>query len=250
MKQTKPLRITAYAVPAPCEPRRLALVADLHDGDPARLCAALTEARPDAILLAGDLYEGPPRRRAFSVEHAAAFLRFCGGLAPAFYARGNHDVSPHPDVDAALSESGVTLLDDRAVDFFDVRIGGLTSGHYRPDRTPDLGFARAFAAERGVKILICHHPEYYRRYLRGLDFDLIVSGHDHGGQWAVAGHGLYVPGQGLFPPHTSGLVDGRMVVSRGVFNNVPVPRIGAPTELVVIRFGRPADGSAKEEKNT
>ena len=234
----KPLVITTYSLPAPVRPRRIALAADLHNGDPAPLFAALQDASPDMICLSGDLYEGPPRCPAFAFDHATECLRFCAAMAPTFYAPGNHDKTEAPGLRNLLSACGVTYLRDSFVSFEDLLIGGLSSAYYQDDPTPDMAFARRYAAEAGYKILLCHHPEYYRRYLRpaGLAdaFDLILSGHNHGGQWAIGSHGLYVPGQGLFPPHCAGLFDGRLVVSRGVCNNVPVPRIGTPPELVLI----------------
>ena len=239
----KALVTTRYALPAPVKPRRIALVADLHNGDPAPLFRALAAAAPELICLSGDLYEGPPRRKAFAFDRAAECLRFCAAMAPTFYAPGNHDMTEAPGLAQLLGECGIAYLRDRFVPFEDLRIGGLSSAYYKSDPTPDMAFARRFAGQAGYKILLCHHPEYYRRYLRpaGLSdsFDLILSGHNHGGQWAIGSHGLYVPGQGLFPPHCAGLFDGRLVVSRGVCNNIPVPRIGTPPELVLIDLIRP-----------
>jgi len=241
----KPLATVTYSLPASVEPRRIALVADLHNGDPAPLYDALTAATPGLICISGDLYEGPPRRRAFAFDRAMECLRFCAAMAPTFYAPGNHDMTKAPGLAELLCECGIPYLRDCFVSHEDLLIGGLSSAYYQSDPTPDMAFAARFAREEGYKILLCHHPEYYRRYLRpaGLAdaFDLILSGHNHGGQWAIGSHGLYVPGQGLFPPHCAGMFDGRLIVSRGVCNNVPVPRIGTPPELVLIDLHRPQE---------
>lgn len=234
----KPLARVTYTVTAPITPRRIALVTDLHNGDPAPVCEALSEEKPDIICLVGDLFEGPPRRDDFAFDRAIECLRFCAGVAPCFYAPGNHDKTVPPEVLRVLAECRIPLLTDRCIAYGDLQIGGLTSAYYQDDPTPNLDFLRAFAARPGYKILLCHHPEYYRRYLKPNDlaaaFDLILSGHNHGGQWAIGRHGLYVPGQGLFPPHCAGMFDGRLIVSRGVYNNVRVPRIGTPPELVTV----------------
>ena len=84
----------------------------------------------------------------------------------------------------------------------------------------------------GVKVLLCHKPEHYIKYLRTRALDLVVAGHAHGGQIRVAGRGVFSPGQGLFPRYTCGVVDGRMVISAGAGNPVHLPRWGNPCEVL------------------
>ena len=96
-----------------------------------------------------------------------------------------------------------------------------------------------FERQPGYKILLCHHPEYVPRYLQNRCIDLIVSGHAHGGQWRYYSRrrqewrGIYAPGQGLLPKLTEG-IHGNHVISRGLSNNTPIPRLNNPPELVYI----------------
>ena len=111
-----------------------------------------------------------------------------------------------------------------------IRIGGLATRY-------DLDWLHAYATKPGYKILICHHPEYYRRYIKDTEwdtFDLIVSGHVHGGQWRIGRHGVLAPGQGLFPKYCYGCYDKKLIVSAGLSNTACVPRFGNPAELVLI----------------
>ena len=111
-----------------------------------------------------------------------------------------------------------------------IRIGGLATRY-------DLDWLHAYASKPGYKILICHHPEYYRRYIKDTEwdtFDLIVSGHVHGGQWRLGQHGVLAPGQGLFPKYCYGCYDKKLIVSAGLSNTACIPRFGNPTELVMI----------------
>ena len=236
MRKQQP-QLTYYSISAPVSPLRIALLTDLHNGRVENLGKLLSEAKPDMIAIVGDLYEGPPRRDRYAFENVHSVLEQCAQIAPTFYAPGNHDQTLHPEVEMWLKKYQIPYLADSDITFGEVQIGGLASAYYKEDTTPNLEFALDFAKKEGYKILLCHHPEYYRRYLRDMGIDLFLSGHNHGGQWAFCGRGLYVPGQGLFPPHTSGVVDGRLVVSRGIYNNVAVPRIGTPTELVVVEIG-------------
>ncbi|MBQ9157217.1 MAG: metallophosphoesterase [Eubacterium sp.] len=102
------------------------------------------------------------------------------------------------------------------------------------DKKPDVTWLDRFCAEPAYKILLCHHPEYYPSYLRERDIDLILSGHAHGGQIRIFGQGLFAPGQGLLPKLTSGVIDHRLVISRGLANNTIVPRLFNPEEIVYI----------------
>ena len=102
----------------------------------------------------------------------------------------------------------------------------------------------------GYRILLAHRPEAIDEY-RQMDFDLILSGHAHGGQWRIPGwiNGVYAPGQGFFPRYAGGvypLDDLVMIVSRGLSNNTWVPRIFNPPELVMIELtARKRRGKAK-----
>ena len=231
-----PVKKTEYRVASGGAGLRLALIADLHRGPAGEVVSILQTDPPDLILIAGDLYESPPRN---PFDYAAALTLLAGLPAgvPVFYCRGNHDHTPTEEVDRALAAAGVVELDATYRTLpGGVVIGGLRSAHYT-GKVPDLQFLSDFAALPGYKILISHHPEYYPKYIRALPIDLTVSGHAHGGQWAIFRHGLFAPGQGLFPRYTAGVYEGRLAVSRGLANDVRVPRIGTPFEVVYLTVG-------------
>ena len=88
-------------------------------------------------------------------------------------------------------------------------------------------------------VLLSHHPETFEAYVeKGVD--LVLSGHAHGGQWQILGHGLFAPGQGILPKYTHGMhygPYGRLIISRGLSNPYSfVPRWGNPPEVVYLRF--------------
>ena len=195
-------------------------------------------------------------------------------IAPTFGSLGNHDVAEIIEP-MCSSAQGVTLLDNRHMDTvvkgIPLRIGGLSSPiskHWREivegveirrDRSetvqkpePNTDWLPSFASTFSYKLLLCHQPEYYPRYLSNFDINLILSGHAHGGQWRIGRRGIYAPGQGWFPEYSRGVYDanglcrsdcgedghsdvgGRLVVSAGVSNTTWIPRFFNPMEIVVV----------------
>ena len=249
------MKITRYEVEYDGAPLRAAVVADFHDGDPAPLLKMLRQVSPDVILVAGDVVHDETH-----TENAMVLLRGMVCIAPVFCALGNHEARCGEGIAARLAATGATVLDNEYVTFGGLVIGGLSSGFFGREQgrlkktpKPKLDWLDGFCAEKGTKILLSHHPEYYPDYLAYRPLELVLSGHAHGGQWRAFGHGLFAPGQGLFPRYTGGayrgkarwrrellLTDGKplLIVSCGLFNQTPIPRINNPEELLVLDFMR------------
>ena len=213
-------------------PLRLAVAADIHSSPFEDVLEEFT--RCDAVLIPGDLVDRHRRNN----ENAYRFLEAAPECAPVFYSIGNHE-RKFRDRAAYLEKvrtSKVTLLDNESISFMGIRIGGLSSVK---EKQPDMAFLDRFEKEEGYRLLLCHHPEVYRDFVSGRDIDLTLAGHAHGGQIQIAGHGLYAPGQGLFPKLTHGLYDGgKLLVSRGMTNGAKprIPRIGNPCELIILNL--------------
>ena len=91
-------------------------------------------------------------------------------------------------------------------------------------------------------MLLTHRPELIDKY-NEYNFDLILSGHAHGGQWRIPFilNGLIAPNQGLLPKYTGGLYkfgNNNMIVSRGLAReSTIIPRLFNRPELVIIDIG-------------
>jgi predicted MPP superfamily phosphohydrolase len=48
--------------------------------------------------------------------------------------------------------------------------------------------------------------------------------------------GLHGRSQGFFPKYDGGVFDKKLIVSSGLTNTMPIPRLGNPTELVFIEL--------------
>lgn len=237
----------------------LAHLADTHDTDPEPILDSLRRHTPDFILHTGDFIHGKKantRLKMAKSENAVTLLRECAKLAPTFVAIGNHEAYLSQEDLAAIHSTGVHLLNNnfltQNVSGKQLVIGGISSGYYsyyqkhkhainKPD--PDYAWLKDFTELEGYHILLMHHPEYYS--LIPSSIELIFSGHAHGGQWRFYDlrkqewHGVYAPDQGIFPKLTSGVIDGRLVISRGLRNTTCIPRIHNPTEIVYISCPEP-----------
>ena len=239
---------------------RFAVVSDLHARSYKKIIDALKSISPDAILLPGDIVEIAAGYMDKRNQNGLRFLEEAVDIAPCYYCYGNHEIyyshakwgrSGRPET--ALSkeymerilECGVHVINDSEEVFkcgsCEVSIGGLVCGwDTDPDSQmdkPDLNFLKRFDESNAFKILLCHYPHYYEEYLKDAKIDLVLSGHAHGGQWRIFGQGIYAPHQGLFPKYTSGIHDGRHIISRGAANNVqPIPRIFNAPEILEVRI--------------
>lgn len=226
--------ITEQTVRSPRIPGhvRFAVASDIHSSPYEDVLD--TFAQCDAVLIPGDLVDRHRRDNSIAMR----FLREVPEIVPVFFSLGNHEVKyRRADEFLALAEeSKVTLLRDESVLFRGIRIGGLSSRIKEP---PDTEFLDRFEQEEEFRLLLCHHPEVYRDYVRGRDIDFTLCGHAHGGQIQIRGRGLYAPGQGLFPKLTHGLHDnGKMMISRGMTNGAKprIPRINNPCELILLEL--------------
>ena len=235
---------------------RFAVISDLHSRASTEIGDIITltaQARPDYILMPGDIFERLDGTCAEAKEKGLELLRLACDLAPVFYSPGNHEnggirswdvikwskIKSIPKYYAPVEldrifGSGAVFLDDGFVIEDGIAFGGLSSGLINEGRTPELSWLDEYCALDCPKVLLCHHPEYYKRYLRGKPIDLIVSGHAHGGQWRFFGRGVFAPGQGIFPKYTSGVHDNRLVVSRGLKPSGRIPRIFNDPEVVIV----------------
>ncbi len=239
------MQITEYKIKAPVRRNlKAAFIADNHDKPYRTIVDRIKEAGADVILCTGDIIYGHDD----TVKNSFDMFNELKAIAPVFMSLGNHEGGAVKKVRDFCRENGITLLEDAYTEFEGIKIGGLTSGlivndepvtehHLEMTPPPNLQWLASFAKLDGYKLLLNHHPEYYPEYIKALDIDLTLSGHAHGGQIRIFGKGLIAPGQGFFPKYTSGMHDGRLIVSRGLANNAPpIPRLFNSTELIFIEF--------------
>ncbi len=232
---------------------RIAVIADLHSRlwgeDQQPLLDMIAAQQPDIIALPGDIADdGEP------LYGAEMFFRGVSDIAPAYYVSGNHEywTGAYDEIHDMIESHGITVLDNESEA---LTIGGMRvclCGIDDPeifDYTDDP-WLLALGSEEALlnrfsdldsdtyNVLLAHRPEYINAYLQ-YDFDLILSGHTHGGQVRVPllVNGLFAPDQGWLPKYAGGRYDfdgTTMIVSRGAGAGNALPRIFDPPEIVVV----------------
>lgn len=227
-------KVSRYYLSSKRTPKlKFAFVSDLHDFENEPIIEAIISEKADAVLIGGDFIHGERiYKRGFE------FLAKAAEIAPTFVALGNHETGYSGDLRSKIKSTGAVLLDNEYTEFKGIKIGGLTSGKFYEHNgfMPRTDWLEDLSCENQFKILLCHHPEYYEKYIKKLPIELTLSGHAHGGQWRFFGRGVYAPGQGIFPKYTSGMYDGRLLVSRGLGNLYFIPKINNPPEILIINI--------------
>lgn len=259
------MKKTEYTLRSPVK-RTIALVTDLHEYDPEPVLTILRQVQPDVIAMAGDTMERHNRgenldkgdrsvlsrmicatirmgeklqgffleeSQQVQTENAYRFLREAGKIAPIVMSLGNHEMFLTEDDRKEIAKAGAALLLNNSIEMDGILFGGIPSK--QATEHFDEAFLQKFSEASGCKVLLCHHPEYYPELLK-YDIDLILSGHCHGGQIRIFGRGIFAPGQGMLPKYHHGVYEGRLVVSAGCANTVPIPRWGNDTEVVVLKL--------------
>lgn len=243
------LRTYTVASPKLTAEVRLAVVTDFHSSDNADdVVAMVASCAPDAVLLVGDLFDDDTQNR--PPERTLSLMRQLSAQYPCYYVSGNHEAWTG-EMDALYQqteEAGVTVLRMSSgvltVRGQRIALCGIPDPYEMvfsgaPDTEEQLRQALEDVDSADFTVLLAHRPELLAKYAQ-FPFDLVVSGHAHGGQVRIPGvlNGLYAPNQGWFPKLAGGAYtqDGTtLIVSRGLAVRTRLPRIFNRPEVVLVR---------------
>jgi predicted MPP superfamily phosphohydrolase len=229
---------------------RIALISDLHSTiyrkNQSRLINKVKNTNPDLIVLSGDIFDDD-----VPMTGTQLLLAGISGIAPIFYVTGNHEYWSYNmrEIREELVSYGAIIFSDSytiiEINNNKIVIAGIGDPDKRKYETSDYNqndsMESAFRELDKIqlyKILIAHRPEMIENYKK-YSFDLVLSGHTHGGQVRIPYivNGLYAPNQGFFPKYAGGIyTHGNLkhIISRGLSINPRLPRIFNPPELVII----------------
>ena len=226
-------------------------ISDFHNTKSKKLTNDLVEeienSKPDIIVLTGDLIDSYK----LNINTAISFVKKITSIAPVYYVTGNHEarIESYEEFKDKLEENKVIILDGKLeiikkenseINLIGIDDPSFNFNTYRDDSTIIQDSLIPIQYDKNkFSILLSHRPELIETYAKN-NFDLVLSGHTHGGQIRIPFiGGLIAPNQGLFPKYTSGVYeidDTKMIVSRGIGNSILPFRVNNRPELVVIEL--------------
>jgi hypothetical protein len=226
---------------------RIALLSDLHSFNhgtlhepQAKLVKAIDDNNPDIIVLTGDIAD-----HVIPHLNTKILLRKLGKY-PVFYVTGNHEYKSGEirEIKRFFRDLGADVLEgvNRKIRIRDnkINICGIDDAIIGARRFKAQLLRCANQADmKNFTMLLTHRPEKVNLY-RQLKFDLILTGHTHGGTVIIPRffNGIYAVNQGFLPKYAGGLYDvgrGNMVVSRGLSKSSRgLPRVFNRPELVIV----------------
>lgn len=225
---------------------KIVQLSDLHGAefgeDGMGLVEKVEELEPDIIALTGDFVTDEGDLAA--VEKLAARLT---ELCPVYFVSGNHEFGSGLAVKVRniLERAGVKYLSNEYLTISrgedEILLGGVEDPlDYADMLSPDeLAQKMNDAAPDAFKILLGHRNYWMTEYPE-LPVDLIFCGHAHGGLIRIPGvGGLIGTDRRLFPDFDAGEYNnGRytLIVSRGLGNSVPIPRVFNRPEIVCVEL--------------
>ena len=223
---------------------RIVQLSDLHGAefgdDGMGLVEKVRELEPDIIALTGDFITDENDLAAVK-KLAERITKLC----PVYFVSGNHEFGSGFAVELRniLEDAGVKYLSNEYLTISrgedSILLGGVEDPNAYADMiTPEeLAQKMNEAAPATFKILLGHRNYWMTEYPE-LPVDLILSGHAHGGLVRIPGvGGLIGTDRHLFPDFVEGKFNNgnyTMIVSRGLGNSVPIPRIFNRPEIVCV----------------
>ena len=241
---------------------KLALISDLHDhtfGEKnEELVQMLKEQEPDLILMAGDMINDISKDSHVAVE----LIEQVKDIAPVYYSLGNQEEDyigrGTSDLLNELKDAGAIVLDesyqDIQVNGNAIRLGGMYDYAFALDGNnttkkknmrPSLyQFLTDFQDTDSYRLMMAHRPDsfIFGDAAKTWEIDLVVSGHNHGGQVILPFlGGIYGGDQGWFPKYVDGVHHFKkvknMVITRGLGSGEEkLPRFNNKPEVVIIHL--------------
>lgn len=238
---------------------KLVVLSDLHGHEfgekNEKLIEKVIQQEPDLILLDGDFLNEDSEDSSVPVD----LVRALCDIAPVYYALGNHEIAymedGHPELMQELSEAGAVCLDleyqDIQIKGEVIRLGAMYDYAFGLDGEdsveavdPEIrSFLEDYQDTDHLKIMMAHRPDsfIFGNASSVWDVDLVISGHDHGGQVVIPFlGGVFGGDQGYFPEYIHGMYQKdqmHIFVTSGLGSHGEIlPRINNIPEIAVLHI--------------
>lgn len=197
---------------------KIAIISDLHNmnffNDNKGVVEKISSEKPDIIAVVGDMID----EKSKTAENTLNVMTALPDIAPTYYSMGNHDKS-FSDYESYITEienASVVVLDDKVdrvtIGENEVTLLGLSGYSFGEVENPTYtALMKELCENDSFRIMMCHYPEFSPWFFEQdlyyeSDFELMLSGHTHGGlvRIPLIG-GLYAPNQGFLPEYSKGL---------------------------------------------
>lgn len=235
---------------------KIAHISDPHSVPAEGVYDIISAAEPDIAVITGDLLNDDEK----STEKVDKMTEELTKICPTYFISGNHDLwrSDHKETFAEYEKLGAKFLDGKCEIISrsgeNIALFGIPDPFSKVPKEIKKNVEAAFSAAEefdGYKILLFHRANLFDD-IKDYGYDLVLSGHMHGGQVRIPGiGGILAPSSALFsgkrmffPKYCSGVVTHKettMIISRGIGNTLPLPRWGNPPEVGIVTLKREFD---------
>ena len=247
------LETTHYIIRSPKIPKefdgfRIVQISDFHASAIPGIIEEVKSEAPDIIVSTGDLVHDRG-----SYEPGIRLSERLAAIAPTYGVTGNHDLrrADYDRFQSDLDKTGMITLRDQSV-LLERGGAAVTLTGIDDPFSDDGNTIRENVAASIAKIqttenyhIVLFHRANHMDLLKNHGFDLVLSGHMHGGQIRLPnGRGVCAPKSSwssgspmLFPKYCAGhyrYKDMNMIVNRGIGNPMIVPRLFNRPELTVV----------------
>ncbi|MDU1308584.1 MAG: metallophosphoesterase [Clostridium perfringens] len=219
-----------------------------------KLKRLILKEKPDLVVATGDMIDSSLK----NMEGVIDFLSDLSKCVKVVYISGNNEqrCKKAEYIFESLRSKGVIVLRNEIITLslngvkvnilgmFEKPKGDLHSsikkinGSYAYEDSHKL-FKRLESLE-GLKIVLSHYPEIFEVEYSKYNFNIMFSGHAHGGQFRIpiVKRGLIAPGQGFFPKYTEGMHGNKnkLIISRGLGNSTKITRLFNRPEIVNVKI--------------
>ena len=219
----------------------IVLISDLHNHefgkDNKKLVEKIRDQEPDLILLVGDILNDDEGNSQVATNLISKLQK----ISPVYYSLGNHEENYMKNKDSKLilklKQAGAIILEREYKDIIlrenKLRLGGMYQYAFALDgnnttkkenMNPEIySFLKKFENTKSFSLMMAHRPDsfIFGEASDTWNIDLVVSGHNHGGQVILPGiGGLYGGDQGWFPEYVDGIHHFKavknMIITRGL----------------------------------
>lgn len=249
----KNLELTEYVIESDKIPKefdgyKIIHLSDAHSETVPGLVNAVLKENPDLFVFTGDMTDDDGLSFRPTVHIVEKLIK----KAPILMVTGNHDLArpDFPKIEKKLTSMGAKFLRNERIyierDGAKIAVSGLDDGnattseylmHKLHKNLAQLGTCTGF------EILLFHRANLFE-HLAGHGFDLVLSGHMHGGQVRIPKVGgvaspksSILSDRMLFPKYFGGAYKYKnmtMLVNRGLGNPMVIPRLFNRPEIISI----------------